>query len=299
MGTRGVKSMSRRTRFARLALFLLPISVCVASVAAAPLPPDSADELVRRANEEFRAGNAEAADALYTAAEERTVDPGLVAFNRAAVLFERGDFREAERNYDRVLADAACPPARAAGAWYNRGTCLLNRGGALSVYHSAVACFENALASAAADEPLKADARHNLEIAKLLWIEAARKQQPTEPPSPNDQPPPEEGKKPKLQPEKQPGGPDTEPGQEDTRGAKPQGGAQQVQQGGRTPTPGDQTVAGNNPNLLVPEDTDAVQNLSPEEAREYLKRTAERRKRELQSMLRMLYGPHRADVQDW
>jgi tetratricopeptide (TPR) repeat protein len=256
--------------------------------------------LVRRANAAFRAGDAEAADSLYAAAEERAADPGLVAFNRAAVLFERGQFRDAERHYDRVLADVACPPERSAKAWYNRGTCLLKRGGSMGVYRSSVACFENTLDSPAADEPLKADARHNLELAKLLWLEEAKKEQKKDPPSPNDNTPPEEQHRPQPEPQQQPGTQEMNPGRENTAGTAPKPGSQAVQQAdGSKPSPTEQNVAGNNPNLPVPKDEGDVQPLSPDDARAYLKETSKRRKRELRALLETLYGPDRVDVRDW
>lgn len=293
--------MANTARFARLAYLLFPFSLCTALLAAAPPAADSPEELVRRANERFRAGDTEAADALYIAAEERTGDPGLVAFNRAAILFERGLFREAEKHYDRVLDDAACPPERAAKAWYNRGTCLLRRGGSMTIYRSAIACFENTLDSPAADEPLKADARHNLELAKLLWIEAAKKEKKNEPPSPNDNIPPEENRQPKQDPDTQSGsGQDMNPGNDTNSGTTPKTGPQQMQpNGGTKPTPTNQTTPGNNANLQPLEDKDQVQQLSPDEARAYLKETAKRRKRELRSLLDTLYGPDRVDVRDW
>jgi hypothetical protein len=275
-------------------------AAAVLLLAAGPLPPESPEELVRRANAAFRAGDAEAADALYAAAEERAGDPGLVAFNRAAILFERGQFRDAERHYDRVLADAACPAERSAKAWYNRGTCLLKRGGSMGVYRSAVACFENALDSPAADEPLKADARHNLELAKLLWLEEAKKEQKKDPPSPNDNTPPEEQHKPQPDPQPQPGTQEMNPGQENAGGTAPKPGSQSVQQAdGSKASPAEQNVAGNNPNLPVPKDEGEVQPLSPDDARAYLKETSKRRKRELRALLETLYGPDRPDVRDW
>jgi|SRR5579883_797401 len=289
-----------KARFARLAYLLFPCSFCAALLAAAPPVADSPEELVRRANERFRAGDVEAADALYIAAEERTGDPGLVAFNRAAILFERGLFREAEKHYERVLDDAACPPERAAKAWYNRGTCLLRRGGSMTIYRSAIACFENTLDSPSADEPLKADARHNLELAKLLWIEAAKKEKKNEPPSPNDNIPPEENKQPKQDPDTHSGGQDMNPGNDTNSGTTPKTGPQQMQpNGGTKSTPTNQTTPGNNANLQPLEDKDQVQQLSPDEARAYLKETAKRRKRELRSLLETLYGPDRVDVRDW
>ena len=114
----------------RVPLYLLPFALSTLLAAAAPLPTDGPDDLIRQANAAFARGDVEAAEKLYAAAEERTADPGLVAFNKAAVLFGRGEFRFAEEHYTRVLEDKACPPGRAAKAWFNRGTCLLRRGGA-------------------------------------------------------------------------------------------------------------------------------------------------------------------------
>jgi tetratricopeptide (TPR) repeat protein len=297
--------MSNKARTARLSFFLFPFSFCILAVAAAPPHTNMPEELIRRANDAFRAGDTDSADKLYSAAEERTADPGLVAFNRAAILFDRGAFREAEKHYDRVLDDAACPPERAAKAWYNRGTCLLRRGGTMSVYRSAAACFEHTLNSAAADEPLKADARHNLELAKLLWNEERKKAAKPEEESPNKQPPPEEDRQPKPEPEK-PGGLDPNGGPENTNnGTNPKQGSQpqpqpQVQpKDGSKPTPTEQKTAGNNANLQMPEDKDEVQKLSPEEARAWLKDTSKRRKRELHSLLETLYGPERPGARDW
>jgi tetratricopeptide (TPR) repeat protein len=292
-----------KSRYTRLALFALPVACCITLVAAAPPQTDTPDELIRRANEAFRAGDTDAADKLYTAAEERTADPGLVAFNRAAILFDRGQFREAEKHYERVLDDAACPAERAAKAWYNRGTCLLRRGGTMSVYRSAVACFEHTLNSAAADEPLKADARHNLELAKLLWNEERKKAAKPEEESPNKQPPPEEDRQPKPDSDK-PGGQDQNPANDTANtGTTPKTGSQPQPQpqpkDGSKPTPTDQQVVGNNQNLQMPEDKDEVQKLSPEEAKAYLKETSKRRKRELHSLLETLYGPDRPGARDW
>jgi tetratricopeptide (TPR) repeat protein len=292
--------MALSSRLTRLVLFAFPCALFVLGAAAAP-QADSPDELIRRANAAFRTGDAEAAEKLYAAAEERTADPGLVAFNRAAILFERGLFREAEKHYDRVLDDAVCPAARAAKAWYNRGTCLVRRGGSTSVYRSAIACFEHTLDSAAADEPLKADARHNLELAKLLWNEERKKAAKPEEESPNRKLPPEEDKQPRPEPDKL-GGLDPQAGTDPSGGTTPKSGTQQQQvpqpNGSEKPTPTNQQTAGNNANLQVPEDKDEVQKLSPEEARAYMKETSKRRKRELHALLETLYGPDRPGVQD-
>ena len=298
--------MRRASRWVRFALLLLPAAGGIAVLsAAAPPQGDTPDDLVRRANELFRTGDpdaVEAADKLYAAAEERTADPGLVAFNRAAVLFERGQLPQAERQYDRVLGDADCPPARAARAWYNRGTCLLRRGGSMSVYRAAVACFENTIESPGADEPLKADARHNLELAKLLWNEERKKSAKPEEESPNKRVPPEEDRQPRPEQDR-PGGLEPNSGDENPNGGTTQKGTQQqpVPQpnNGNKPTPIDQPTAGANSNIPAPKDEDEVQKLSPEDARAYMKEAAKRRKRELHSMLETLYGPDRPGVRDW
>src|SRR5437764_1533115 len=152
-------------------------------------PADPPDELVRRGTDAFRAGDAAAAGKLFAAAAEHTADPGLVAFDTAAVLFAKGEYRDAELHYVRALDDRAAPPERRAKALYNRGVCILKRAADLPALRTAVACFEQALDSGALGEELPADARYNLEPAKLLWAEARAKQGARE--TPNHLPPEE------------------------------------------------------------------------------------------------------------
>jgi tetratricopeptide (TPR) repeat protein len=280
----------------RRALILLPLVLLLAAADPPVTPPD---DLVRRANDLLRAGDATEADKLYAVAEELTADPGLVAFNRAAVLFEQKNYREAERHYDRVLEDAACPPDRAARAWYNRGTCLLNRGGSIDAYRAAVACFENALDSPAADPEVKDRAPHNLELAKLRWNEERKKNAKPEQQSPNDKPPQEQDQQ--SRPDQNKVGDGSEPDQNDGKAPAPKTGQQPrptPQKGDTRPAPGDQNVAANNPNLQAPEDKDEPQKMSPEDAREYMREAAKRRKRELHALLETLYGPDRAGAKD-
>lgn len=285
----------------RVAGGLLTVA-CLALVgAAAPVPADNPDDLIRRANAAFSRGDAEAAEKLYAAAEERTADPGLVALNKAAVLFGRGEFRDAEAHYSRVLEDRACPADRAVKAWFNRGTCLLRRGSTVEVYRRAVACFERCLDMNPADATLTADARHNLELAKLLWAEANRKA--ARPETPNENLPPEEKFDDRLPPAmgaEPPPGP-TEPGQ----GAEGANSPQPVPQpapaphAGPSPKKSDRQTAGNNAALETLKDQDQVQPLSPEDTREYLRRTADRLQRARRDQLRTLYGPDRPGVRDW
>ena len=276
---------------------LLRPALLLVLLAAQPPASEPPEELIRKANAAFLRDDAEAADALYAAAEERAADPGLVAFNKAAVLAKKEQFREAELLYARVLSDAACLPERAAKAWFNRGTCLLrSKQSTPSVFRAAVVCFERSLELNAADEPLRSDARHNLELAKLLWAEANKKAAKLD--SPNDPPPdldPPSAKEPNGT------GPEpTDPGPGD--GSKDPRATQQpttvpMPKGGATPTDG--KMAGNNPNLQPLIDNEAPQPLSPEQTREYLKQTDARLRAEREKMLRLLSGPDRPGVRDW
>ncbi len=277
--------MNRFTRIRNLSL-----AAMIAILAAAGPEHDA----IRAANAAFLQGDLKRADALYAQAEERSTDPGLVAFNRAAVMFEREEFREAELHYTCVLEDAACPPERAARAWFNRGICLLRRGGAPVIYRSAALCFEHCLNSSGADDPLKAEARHKLELAKLLWLEAnktaAKPEQANDPPPRDIEPPP-----PTTGVNGENGGPD----QTAPKGAQAQ----------PRPTPGvvpkesakstDVKTAGNNTTLPVLTDDTPLQQLSPEDAREYLRLAGIRLRQEREKMNEALRTPERPGVRDW
>ena len=137
----------------------------------------TASESVRKANASLARGDLDEDNRLYEAAEVVSADPGLVAFNRATVLFQGGNYADAARYYQLVLNDGACPPERAAKAWYNRGTSLLRQQGATTTtYRSAIACLERCIDTDAADAPLKANAAYNLRLAKLLWNDARKKE---------------------------------------------------------------------------------------------------------------------------
>src|SRR5436305_129302 len=125
---------------------LLLVLAAVALVSATPDP--EALDLVRQGNQAFARGHYNEAAALYRQAEERTTDPGLVAFNNAAALYKQGEYAEAENHYWLSLGDAGpaiegrlkrypnrdLPGAlrkragdRLAPVLYNLGNCLLKR----------------------------------------------------------------------------------------------------------------------------------------------------------------------------
>jgi tetratricopeptide (TPR) repeat protein len=285
---------------ARLAI-LLPVICLMLFMAAAPPVEASADELIRQANAAFLRGDIDNADRLYSAAEELTSDPGLVAFNRAAVLFQKGAFREAELEYDRVLGDAARPAGRAAKAWYNRGTCLLRRGGSATVYRYAIRDLERCLESTAADEPLKADARYNLELAKILWNEIRKAT--SKPDTPNENPPPEESQSnPPPRPygnDQQPGVPETGDGDKTGTNSKQTQLQNMMPQGGTKANPNPTQNPGNAPNPQPLQDSSTLQPLTAEDTLEHLRRTDERLKKKRQNLRNTLYGPERLGYRDW
>jgi hypothetical protein len=267
-------------------------AVLFAAAAVAAGPPA---DLVRRANDSFARGDIDAADHLYADAAEWTADPGLVAFNRAAVLFARGEFRDAELHYLRALADAAVPAERRKRALFNRGVCLLKRGGPSSVYRSAINSFDGCLDADPGDPALDADARHNLEVAKVLWGQARASE--ATPPKANDPladdllPPPLPGKEP-VGPEDgdDPGG---SAGKKGVPEPAPGPGAKD-----RPAEPTDGTAPGSGSLPVVP-DAEVVVPLSPEDTRALLKRAAARVEKDRRATTRLLAGPERPHVRDW
>ncbi|HXD89076.1 MAG TPA: hypothetical protein VN641_21470 [Urbifossiella sp.] len=277
---------------------LLLVVPALAALAAAA-PPTAPEDSIRRANAAFLAGDPDRAEALYAEAAERTGDPGLVSFNKAAVLFQKGEFHAAEVHYTRTLDDRDCPADRAARAWFNRGVCLLRRGGNAAIFRSAIACFERSLDDNRPDESLKADARYNLELAKLLWMEANKKaakpelpNAPTredEPPDPRPTPP--SGLDPAS----------TDPGNEGTprKETRPTTAPAAGQSPSGKPEDANVPLAGDavNPPLLM--DDGSAPRLSPDETREYLRRAEARLREERLKMLKIRYGPDRPGVRDW
>jgi len=282
------------------AIALLPAAIILVAAASASTEA-TAEQLIREANAAFIRQDFTAANRLYEAAGLVTADPGLVAFNRAAALAENQNYVEAAKSYDLVINDAACPPERAAKAWYNRGTCLLHHPSATAaVYRSAIACLERCLNSEAGDAPLKANARYNLKLAKLLWNEARKKEKRDD--NPNRDLPPEErqdemprptGSEPltgeHTQGEGTSPGPNSDIVQQLATGVGPRDLAKHPQA----------TSPGATGQLQPLEDKSEIQPLSSEQTREHLRHTAERIRRAQQIMRMTLYGGERSGIHDW
>ena len=279
--------------FMRMVTLLLILGAILLT-SAAPMKSHSPEEWIRLGNAAMLRGELNVAEQHYTAAMERTDDPGLVAFNKAAIALQLGELRDAELNYLRCLDDQAAPPLRRAKAQYNRGVCLLARGGSATVYRSAISCLEQCLELNHDDAILMADAQHNLEIAKLLW-NRSRSQERT-PPDPSELPPEVFEPPPRSQQ------PDpifnTDTGTDNANS-----GPQTAAQSGPAPQgqPANKSTQKNAGagSLPVLTDSDQREPLSPEDSRALLQNAAKRLKRDRAFNAEMLAGPERPHVRDW
>jgi Ca-activated chloride channel homolog len=176
-------------------------SVVAVLLLSAAGPPDT-DPLLREGNAAFAAGDFAAALKFYEEAERSATDPGLVAFNKAAACYRLGRYAEAVAGYRQCLEDDQAPAERRARAWYDLGTALVKQSGGTSapLLRQAVAGFRACLALPDLSADLHADARHNLELAQMLWLKA-RAANPNDPPDGGEDRPPDN----KL---KKPNGPD-------------------------------------------------------------------------------------------
>jgi tetratricopeptide (TPR) repeat protein len=159
----------------------------VVLVSAAPLP--NAEQLLRQGNEAFERGQSEEALRLFEQAEDATSDPALVAFNKAAALYRLDRFGEAALHYQRCLEDDSIPAQRRSLAYFQMGNAYLrdSRGTARVSLEKALGAYRACLRLEQASEAVRADARHNLELARLLWLKAVPN--PEDPPRNDEQNP--------------------------------------------------------------------------------------------------------------
>jgi len=273
----------------KLQLLLL---VSAGLLIAANTGPDVKD-LVQRGNVSFQRQDYAAALALYEKSETAATDPGQVAFNEAAALYKLGRYRLAERHYRCALEDAL--GRRQTLARYGLANCLVRQGDELGskALQEAIDLYEQCLAATNLDPDLATDLRHNLELAKLLWLES--KARPTdrsgEEEGDQSKPPPTDPSNPRPQPG------DNEPGsgRRDSRGdrlpVKPEPGKQSG--------PGDQQPAPGKGNLQPIPDTAELSPLSPEDAAAHLREAATRIARERNEHRHQGVKPVAPGVKDW
>ena len=167
----------------------------------------------------------------------------------------------------------------------SRGVLALRaRGALINIGHDA-----SALDLLPGDDPLAADARHNLELAKLLWLRAREAEKARSRPS--DLPPdllPEPPRHPEMGGSEDPGGTEASVGGPDPGGTA--AGPGPAGAGRKTPGAG---------NLPVLQDGDQAQPLSPQDARAHLRVLADRLASDRHKSARLLVGPERPNVRDW
>jgi tetratricopeptide (TPR) repeat protein len=255
-------------------------------------PSDSGNEIERRAEAAFAAGQYAEADFLYSRAEESSPEPGRTAFNHGVALFHLGRYRDAERLF-RSSLESASDGTNKAKSWFNLGTSLLyaSNGQDSNRLAEAMDCFHHCLKTAN-EETLRDDARHNLELAKLFW----RRQRQNEPPPKEDEPPGNDPSKPDKEPNS-PMNSAPEPSNSNSTGGS-QSPAGPAPSEGPKPMPTNQQRPGAGHIPPIPE-SEQLKPLSPQEARELLQRAAERIARERKAMQRAGTGNEARNYPDW
>lgn len=149
-------------------LALVALAVVLVSATQSP----SVERKLREGSDAFAREDFELALKLFEQAEEQASDPGLVAFNKAAVLYRLGRYREAELHYRRCLEDHGIPDDRNVRARFGLGNALFQQSTRKQQYESAIAAYRECMAATVSGSTLHADARFNLELARLLSLQA-------------------------------------------------------------------------------------------------------------------------------
>jgi Ca-activated chloride channel family protein len=301
-----VRRKAERAPQGRSAVPKLRSAVAVAAVVLiAATPARAPEDLIRQGNAAFDHQDYTTAVDRYTAAEERILDPGLVAFNKATALYRLagqsesagrrlGLYREAELHYRRCLEDAV--GSRRAEALYGLGNSLLQQGAnrGAETCLNAVHTYQQCLAQMDLDPGLAADARHNLELAKLLWLQARtnRKERNAEPEDDNNDPM-----------KQRPNRSDNNPGgmmEQATGTANPSGEKVRTQAlEGQQPIKTDQPQPPGEGNLPPVPDRDELVAMAPEDATTHLDRAAARVLHERREHQHISARPPSGSVKDW
>jgi hypothetical protein len=272
-----------------ISLWLVGLAILIASAA----PRIDPAELIRQGNAAFSHGDFAGALTFYNRAEPRTQDPGLVAFNKASALYHTGNFRAAELLYRASLSDAE--GARRVHLLYGLANCLVQQAGDRDAkrLREAIGLYELSLSEETDPEDM-ANARHNLELAKLLLIKAQL--QGTK--NPPDQPP---DKDPDIDPPPKKGSADIPEGTDPGPGIKKNGGE-------KAPTklsPGEQPQRTNEPpapgqgNLPPIPDTQDPVSLTPEDAAAHLQQATVRILQEKQKHKQTSLKKPAPGAKDW
>jgi tetratricopeptide (TPR) repeat protein len=155
--------------------FLLCMLVALALLEAGRRLRSPSDEAAAAGTAAYRAGDYARAEARFRQAEQGATEPARAAHNHAAALYKLQRYDGADREYRRSTGDGL----RDARAAYDRGNCALSQASRGDTADRALVAraaeqYEACLAhdgTANNAGTLFDDARHNLELAKLLLAE--------------------------------------------------------------------------------------------------------------------------------
>jgi Ca-activated chloride channel family protein len=276
-----------------------------ALVLLAAAPARAPEDLVRQGNAAYQREDYGKAVDLYAAAEDRITDPGLVAFNEATALYRQasqlentprrtGLYREAELHFRRCLEDAA--GTRRAQALYGLGNSLLqqvaSRGA--EACQDAVKAYERCLAQDGVAPDLATDARHNLELAKLLALQAKTNRKEHNPDSEDDANDPTKPRP--NRPDRGEGGSAEQLSGTADRNGQPM---RAQLQPGQQPIKTDEARPPGEGNLPPVEDRDQLVPMAPEDAAAHLDRAAARVLRERREHQHLAARPPSGGIKDW
>ena len=177
---------------------------------------------------------------------------------------------------------------------YNLGNCLVRQAGETDVrqLQAAIDCYEMALRETA-DEGVRSDAGHNLEVAKLLWAKArARRPQGERDPDWDE---PQQPKRPPSDPLKPPEGMGQDAMEGESQPAETDIGGPNA---GMTPKEGERAAPGQG-NLPVLPDTEEYRSIPLEDVRAELKKAGQRLQRERQKLREEAAQGERPRANDW
>lgn len=270
---------------------ILPVSLLTGLLLTGGAATDPAD-LVRQGNAALARQQPDAALAAYDRAEERSTDPGQVAFNKAVAYYHKGDLAQAEHHFRLARVDAAGP--RRATVLYNLAVCLVKQAGERDVARlaEAVALTEGCLSDGNLDSALVANARHNLELAKALWLQARARaaERPKEPPANEEGPPPKPAGGNDEPPPPEPGPGKPRPTTEKRAGPKEPG---DLAKSGR-----EQPEAGKGERSAIPDQGEMVP-MTEQEARDHLNQAIRKVLEERQAHRQRAVKPPAGKVRDW
>lgn len=280
-------------------LWLIPVAVLL--VGAKPFPEK---QTLQQAGSAHASEDYSAALTLYAKAESRATDPGFVAYNKAIALYQLSHQESRPLQRARYLQQAMahfrfCEEdpdiERQARAWYGRGNCLIRLGSdSTSSVEEAIRCYRKCI-QLTKDKDLLDSTRHNIELARLLWLQAKESETNDPDKHPDEQPDENPGSN---NPRKDPGeDPDQNP-----NGTNPDQGAKKgsvEKREGKKPIPTDQAPPAGKGQKAPVKDDEALQQISPEDAREQLNQAAQRILQERRAYRYRAAKQAMGSVRDW